>query len=464
MDNMNIENIKGKKVLVVGLGKSGIAAAKALLSLGAMVSVQDSKKREDIDGQLLNYLDSRKIKCFFGCLPGLEADFDMMILSPGVNPELEFVREAEARGTEIVGELEIAYRLGRGTFVAITGTNGKTTTTTLVGEIFNKAKKKTHVVGNIGVAVISEALETTEEDWLITETSSFQLQTTKYFKPFVSAIVNLTPDHLNRHHTMEEYGESKAKIWQNQDGRGYLVLNADDEVLNKLCLENIRKKPEAKIIPFSGKKELSLGAFLKGDMLTIKNENGEEISLCSKDELKILGKHNIENALAAAAICYFSGIEAEVIKAGLLDFNGVEHRIEYAGEIDGIKFYNDSKGTNVDAAIVAINAIEKDILLIAGGDGKGQDFSPLIKNFKGKVKKLILLGRDKNILKDCAEAEGFMDFVLCKDMDECVKVAYELAEKGDNVLLSPACASWDMYENFEQRGRHFKDCVNRLGM
>ena len=205
MYNMNLENIKDRRVLIVGMGKSGVAAAQAMLKLGANVTIQDSKEREKTDAQLLNFLEGKNVKCYFHQLPEHVADFDMIILSPGVNPELEFIREAEADGAEIVGELEIAYRVARGTFVAITGTNGKTTTTTLVGEIFKNAGRKTHVVGNIGVAVISKALDADEDDWLITETSSFQLQTIKYFKPEISAILNLTPDHLNRHHTMEAY-------------------------------------------------------------------------------------------------------------------------------------------------------------------------------------------------------------------------------------------------------------------
>ena len=206
--------------MVVGLGKSGIAAVQAMLKLGADVSVQDSKEAEAVDGQLLTFLEGKGVSCYFHEIPEHVENFDMLILSPGVNPELPFIREAEAGGAEIIGELEIAYRIARGIFIAITGTNGKTTTTTLVGEIFKNAKRKTFVVGNIGVAVISKALESDEDDWLVTETSSFQLQTTRYFKPMVSAILNLTPDHLNRHHTMEAYGQAKAAIFRNQDENG----------------------------------------------------------------------------------------------------------------------------------------------------------------------------------------------------------------------------------------------------
>lgn len=459
MENLNLENIKNKRVLVVGLGKSGIAAVQAMLKLGAAVSVQDSKEAAAVDGQLLNFLKGKGVECYFHEIPEHVEKFDMLILSPGVNPELDFIQEAKAGGAEIIGELEIAYRIARGTFIAITGTNGKTTTTTLVGEIFKNARRKTFVVGNIGVAVISKALESDEDDWLVTETSSFQLETTRYFKPMVSAILNLTPDHLNRHHTMEAYGAAKAKIFANQDENGYCVVNYDD----KLCY-SLTKGCKAKIVPFSRKEQLPFGAFLKGDKLVLKNEAGELIELCSRSELKIIGDHNVENALAAAAVCYFSGIDAETIAETLKEFGGVEHRIEFSGEINGVKFYNDSKGTNVDAAVIALRAIKEKIILIAGGDGKGQEFDELVKNFDGRVKHLVLIGRDGPIIVETADRLGYHDYSFGKDMDECVKKAFELAQPGDTVLLSPACASWDMYDNFEQRGKHFKDCVKRLGI
>ena len=276
MENKNLENIKGKKVLVVGMGKSGIAAVQAMLALGAEVAIQDSKDRSAIDGQLLNFLEGKNVTCYFHAVPVAEERFDMLILSPGVDPALPFVQEAKAHGAEIIGELEIAYRIARGTFVAITGTNGKTTTTTLTGEIFKRSGRKTYVVGNIGVAVISKALEADEDDWLVTETSSFQLETIRYFKPAVSAILNLTPDHLNRHHTMEAYGAAKARIFENQDESGYCIANYDDKLsfgLTGSC--------SAKVIPFSIKEELPLGAYLRADgMLVIENEAGEVLELC----------------------------------------------------------------------------------------------------------------------------------------------------------------------------------------
>lgn len=453
----NLNNIRNKKVLVVGLGKSGIAAAQAMLRLSAEVSIQDSKKEENIDGQLLAFLKGKGVTCYFDRVPSDMSQFDMLILSPGVSPELSFIKEAQKAGVEIIGELEIAYRIGHGRYAAITGTNGKTTTTTLVGEIFKAAKRKTYVVGNIGVAVISASMDAEEDAWLVTETSSFQLETTRYFKPAVSAILNLTPDHLNRHHTMEAYGAAKAKIFANQREDGYLVINYDDKTCYALA-----KNCKAKIVPFSRKEQLPFGTFVKDGQIVIKIENGDIIEICGTDELLIIGSHNLENALAAAAICYFAGIDPKIIGDTIRTFSGVAHRLEYCGSVDGVKYYNDSKGTNVDAAVTAIRAIEKNILLIAGGDAKGQEFDEFVKEFDGSVKKLILLGRDGHLIQEAAEKIGFTDIVSCKNMDECVRTAAQTAQPGDTVLLSPACASWDMYDNFEQRGEHFKQCVSGL--
>ncbi len=451
-------NMQNKKVLIVGMGKSGIAATQAMLKLGAKVFVQDSKPLSEIEPQLVNFLISRNVKCYFAEKPSCLEDIDMMIVSPGVPLELGFVQEAINKGVEVVGELEIAYRAGNGNYVAITGTNGKTTTTTLVGEIFKNAKKKTYVVGNIGVAVISMALSAELDSWLITETSSFQLETTKYFKPKVSAILNLTPDHLNRHHTMENYGAAKAKIFENQDENGYYIANYDDPVSFQLS-KNCKK---AKIVPFSRKVKLPYGAFVADGRIVIINDTGNLIALCGVDELKIPGEHNLENALAAAAISYFAGIEPDVISDTLRAFRGVEHRLEYCGQVDGVHFVNDSKGTNPDASIKAIEAMKNNIILIAGGYDKGSDFTDFIKAFDGRVKHMVLLGKTAPKIKEQAEAIGFYNITLAKNMEECVISAFKLAVPGDTVLLSPACASWDMYSCFEQRGEHFKNCVHGL--
>lgn len=453
-NNTSMEN---KRVLIVGMGNSGKAAAQAMVKLGAHVSVADSKKEDDIDPQLITFLKDKSVNCFFGILPQNMSEFDIIILSPGVSPELDFIKEARAAGAEIIGELEIAYRVGRGNYVAITGTNGKTTTTTLVGEIYKNAGKKTYVVGNIGVAVISKALSADEDSWLITETSSFQLETIDEFKPVVSAILNLTPDHMDRHKTMEKYGAAKAEIFRNQTKNEYCVINYDDEECRKLA-ESCR----ARVIPFSRTRQLDLGAFVKGDNIIVKDEGGAEHIICGVHELLIPGSHNLENALAACAISYFGGIETASIAQSLKEFKGVEHRIELCGEVDGIRFVNDSKGTNTDAAAKAIEAMKHNIILIAGGYDKGAAFDEFVKLFEGRVKALMLLGKTASKIKDAAEKVGFTNTIILKDMEACVREAYRVAEPGDVVLLSPACASWDMYSNFEQRGRHFKSCVERL--
>ena len=454
---LNLDNIKDKKVLVVGMGKSGIAAVEAMVKLGADVYVQDSKEADAVAEELMGFLKDNGVTCSFGCVPEDMGIFDMVILSPGVPPELGFIQEAKKAGAEVIGELEVAYRFGKGNYVALTGTNGKTTTTTLVGEIFKKAGKETHVVGNIGVAVISKSLDVEDDAWLVTETSSFQLETICDFKPAVSAVLNLTPDHLNRHKTMENYGAAKARIFENQDENQYLVINYDD----KVCYD-LAKACRAKVVPFSRMEQLDFGAFVKDGYIVIKNEEGKEVRFCKTDELSIPGTHNLENALAAAAIAYFAGLDPAVITAALVEFQGVEHRIEFCGEVDGVRFVNDSKGTNPEASIKAIEAMKGGIILIAGGYDKGSDFDELIEAFNGKVKHMVLLGKTAPAIKETAEKYGFMNSVIVNDMEECVNEGFRLAQPGDTVLLSPACASWDMYKSFEQRGDHFKECVKKL--
>lgn len=451
------DEVKGKKILVVGMGKSGKAAVQELHKLGAQVVAQDVHTMDAVDPKFAKYLEKEGIPALFGCNPDNMGEYDLVVISPGVSPDLSFLQEARLSGVEVIGELELAYRLSKGTFIAITGTNGKTTTTTLVGKIFEKARRKTAVVGNIGVAVVSKALESTEDEWMVTEASSFQLETVKEFHAKVSAILNLTPDHLNRHKTMEAYGAAKAQVFRNQDENDYLVINYDD----KTCFA-LAEKCKATVVPFSRKEELKMGAFLQDDEMVIRDENGIVRPICSIRDLKIIGDHNVENALAAAAISFFAGVDPESIREAIVEFPGVEHRIEYCGLVDGVKFYNDSKGTNVDAAVIALKALKERIILIAGGDGKAQDFMELAENLQGRVKALVLLGRDANQIEACARKVGFDAIYNEKDMNACVKKCMELAEEGDKVLLSPACASWDMYDNYEQRGDHFKACVQQL--
>ncbi len=451
------ESLKGKKVLVVGLGKSGKAAVKVLAHAGADVCAQDSAAADKLDDEFLKYTESAGVKTCLGKAPDDMSSFDMVVMSPGVPLTLDFIEEARGKGIEIIGELELAYRIGEASFAAITGTNGKTTTTTLVGDIFKAAGLEPAVVGNIGNPVVTEAENSTDEDWLVAEVSSFQLETTKYFRPKVSAILNLTPDHLNRHGTMEAYGAAKARIAANQDETEYLVINTDDDKAYALA-----KDTKATLIPFSRLKALDKGAFLDGERIVVKDLSGVEHYICDKSDLHIIGDHNVENVLAASAISFFAGIEADVIGKTVKEFPGVEHRIEFCGRLDDVDYYNDSKGTNVDAALIALKALENGIILIAGGDGKSQDFTEFADHLDGCVEALVLLGRDAPLIEAAARKAGFSKIYNCKDMEECVRKAAELARPGDKVLLSPACASWDMYDNFEQRGRHFKQCVKMM--
>lgn len=449
--------ISTKKILVVGMGRSGIAAVRELHTLGATVAAQDINTVDKIDPKLITFLDREGIDYYFGTTPEHMHSFDIVVLSPGVNPNLEFLKDGRDKGVEIVGELEMAYRLSRGKYVAITGTNGKTTTTSLVGKIFEESGRNYTVVGNIGVATISKVQESTEDEWMIAEASSFQLETISRFRPVVSAILNFTPDHLNRHGSMDVYGACKAAIGSNQTADDYMIINYDDKACLALACDT-----KAKLVPFSRLDQLEFGAYIDDGYIVIRDESGIVHQICSKDELKIIGNHNLENALAAAAISFFTGINIDVIADAIKKFPGVEHRIEYCGIVDGVKFYNDSKGTNVDASVIALKALEHDIILIAGGDGKSQDFTELGENLEGRVKALVLLGRDAKEIENAARATGFSNIYLENDMNDCVKRAHEVSEEGDKVLLSPSCASWDMYDNYEQRGDHFKNCVNQL--
>ncbi|WP_130864323.1 UDP-N-acetylmuramoyl-L-alanine--D-glutamate ligase [Bacilliculturomica massiliensis] len=446
-----------KKYLVVGMGKSGVAAAEVLTARGADVSVYDKQPEEKMDPQLLNYLKIKGIRGFFAQDPEEIDSFDCLIMSPGAPLSIPFVQAAKEAGAEIIGELELAWRLGKGKYVAITGTNGKTTTTTLVGEIFRNARRRTEVAGNIGVAVVKRAVEADEDTWMVTETSSFQLETIDTFHPIVSALLNVTPDHLDRHGNLENYAAAKARIFENQCPEDYFVVNYDDETSWKLT-----SGCRARVVPFSRKAELPLGAFVRDERIVILDEEAELSDICGVSELIIPGAHNLENALAAAAISYFSGVEPEVIGKTLREFQGVEHRLEFAGEVNGVRYVNDSKGTNPDAAIKALEAMKTGVVLIAGGYDKKASFEGYIRAFDGKVRYLLLLGDTAEKIAETARFMDFTDIVMCRDMEECVRKGSELARPGDTVLLSPACASWDMYDSYEQRGRHFKDCVRRL--
>ncbi len=449
-------DFKNKEVLVVGLATSGIPTVETLINLGAKVSVNDMKSREQL-ADTLEKLKDKDIEAILGKHPTDIDKYDYIVLSPGVPTDLPFINKARKLGIVILGELELAYKLCKGSFIAITGTNGKTTTTALTGEIFKNAKLETYVVGNIGIAAISKALTASKAANMITEVSSFQLESIISFKPKIAAILNISPDHLNRHKTMENYINAKANVFSNQSDDDFLILNADNE-----CTYKLRTETKSKIILFSRKSELKAGCFVMNNNIIFSKDGLEKEIICGVDEIKMPGDHNLENALAATAIARCSGIDKEVIAYTLKNFKGVEHRLEFVEEIEGVSFVNDSKGTNPDASIKAIQAMKTPIILIAGGMDKGSNFEEFIQSFNGKVKHMVLIGETAKDLKQTSQKYGFVHSNEVKDMEEAVKEAFKIAVSGDTVLLSPACASWDMYPNFEVRGKHFKSSVEKL--
>ncbi|QQY80536.1 UDP-N-acetylmuramoylalanine--D-glutamate ligase [Keratinibaculum paraultunense] len=449
-------DLNDKNILILGLGISGVSTVKALDKLGANIIVSDIKTQYE----LKNYIDKIKdidIVYRLGTNEVSLENIDLIVKSPGVPLDLQVLKDAKSKGIEVITDLELAYRLNPNkNIIAITGTNGKTTTTTLTGEYFKKAGYNVFVVGNIGVGILWNMINSKDDDIFVIEASSFQLENTIEFKPKVSLILNLTPDHLNWHKTFENYIEAKKKIFKNQGKDEYTVLNYDDPLLR-----NMKDEVKSNLIWFSVKNKLSKGIYIEDGYIVI--DDGIKVEKVLKTEdVKIIGEHNLENALASVAIAWIMGLDIDIIRDVLRTFPGVEHRIEYVTTIDEVKFYNDSKGTNSDASIKAIEAVDSPIILIAGGMDKGTEFDDLILSFKGKVKALVLLGETKYKLKETAIKHGFDKVYLVENMEEAVKKSFELAEQGDNVLLSPACASWDMYDSFETRGEHFKQIVYGL--
>lgn len=447
-----------ERVMVAGAGKSGIAASRMLLKLGGAVLLYDSNADLDESSIRQNFDDDRDVKVVLGKLqPSDLKGITLCIISPGIPLDADFVGVLDDCGVAVWSEIQLAFSKDKGKVVAITGTNGKTTTTTLTGELLKKKYPQTFVVGNIGLPYTETALMSTEESMTVLEVSSFQLETITDFHPHVSAILNITPDHLNRHHTMEEYIRVKEDIASNQTKEDYCILNYEDPVLREFGESGI----EPRVIFFSSAHELDEGIFLRGRDIILK-KGGEETKVLNVDELQILGTHNHENAMAAIAMALCCGVELDSIREGLREFKAVEHRIEFVRNRGGIKFYNDSKGTNPDAAIKAIQSMPGRIVLIAGGYDKHSEYDEWIEAFDGRVKELILMGQTREAIDRCARAHGFQNIVFVDDMEEAVKTAYSYADMGDCVLLSPACASWGMFKNYEERGRIFKECVMNL--
>ena len=445
---------KNKNVLVCGMAKSGISASLLLKKLGANVTIQDLKTEDTISN--INILKNENINLYLGKNPekNLIDKMDIIVVSPGLPLDLDFILYAKNK-VKIISEIELAYLVCKATTVAITGTNGKTTVTTLVGEIISNYKKS-FVVGNIGTAFSEKVLEMKEEDFAVCEVSSFQLETIHNFRPKVSVILNITPDHLNRHKTMENYIFAKERIFENQKNDDFLILNYEDEICKKMA-----NKTNANVFYFSSKNEIEKGVYLKNEDIFI-NCFGKNEKFININELNILGVHNIENVMASILICACLKVPFEIIKNTVINFKGVEHRIEFVCNKNGVDYYNDSKGTNVDASIKAVLAMKKPIYLIAGGYDKETDFKDFIKNFEKRVKKLILIGEVKEkIAKQCEEM-NFFNFEIANNLEEAVKICFENAKTGDCVLLSPACASWDMFKNFEERGNLFKSYVQNI--
>lgn len=446
-----------KKVLVFGTGISGIGAAKLLEKVQAEVILYDGNEKlckEEIRKKLPN--DS-KCEIVLGALSKeLLESLDLVVMSPGVPLDIPAVEQIKAAGIPIWGEIELAYQMSEGMVLAITGTNGKTTTTALLGEIMKAYAESVFVVGNIGNPYTDAALFMTEDSYTVAEISSFQLETIDTFAPKVSAILNITEDHLNRHHTMEEYIRVKELITKNQTKEDYCILNYEDEVLREFG-----EKCPAKTVFFSSERKLEKGVFLDGDVICLKTDK-ETFEIVKTEELKILGKHNYENVMAASAMAYYAGVPMEVIHKAVTQFRAVAHRIEFVEEIDGIAYYNDSKGTNPDAAIKGIQAMNRPTLLIGGGYDKESSYEEWIQSFDGKVKYLVLIGQTREKIQEAAHKCGFMNTILADNLEEAVSICTEKAEKGDAVLLSPACASWGQFDNYEQRGDKFKEYVYAL--
>lgn len=450
-------NMNGKRVLVFGTGISGIAAAKLLTDQKATVILYDENSDLNRNRVLESFEDDEMVALFTGRLEdSLIEKLDLVVLSPGVPTDLALVERFRSAGLPIWGEIELAFRFGQGDVLAITGTNGKTTTTALLGEIMKKHTESVFVVGNIGIPYTSVAGETTESSVTVAEISSFQLETIDRFCPRVSAILNITPDHLNRHHTMENYIAAKVSITKNQTQDEVCVLNYEDETLRKEAAHI-----PARILYFSSLHRLEEGFYLE-DGRIIYAHDGLKEEVLPTDELNILGRHNHENAMAASAMAVSYGVPLKTIRAALRSFQAVEHRIEYVTEKRGVRFYNDSKGTNPDAAIKGIQAMDRPTLLIGGGYDKQSEYTEWINSFDGKVKKLVLIGQTREKIAAEADRLGFHDYVFADSLQEAVDICYENAVNGDAVLLSPACASWGMFPNYEVRGRMFKEMVHAL--
>jgi UDP-N-acetylmuramoylalanine--D-glutamate ligase len=446
--------LAGRKALVIGAARSGIASARFLAQRGATVALNDRKPLTEWSPEALA-LKSEGVGQFAGDPPALLLDqIDLVVVSPGVPTKAIPIRYADRRGAEVIGEVELASRFLRGGMVAITGTNGKTTTTSLVGAMLKDAGMKVQVAGNIGTPLISMVESSRDEDWTVVEVSSFQLETIVDFHPMVAAVLNVTPNHLDRYDSLMDYAAAKLRIFRNQTTGDVAILNADDEIVSSWA-SGLR----AKVVQFSVKHELRTGLFLRGRELVSRTREGERV-LATRDEMRLRGTHNVENVLAAMAVGQAFGLEPESLRRTVQRFRPVEHRLEEVSEIEGVRFINDSKATSVDATMKALEAFSEDpgkIVLILGGRGKQTPYAPLAPLIKKLVRKMILIGEDAPKIE--TELKKAALFERAANMHDAVTRSFAAAKRGDIVLLAPACASFDMFESFEHRGRAFKDEV-----
>ncbi len=450
-------DLRDKKVLVVGSGISGIGAVEALCHVGAYPILYDANEKLKKEEVAAKFAPGTSIQIVIGALPKETAQMvDLVVLSPGVPTDTEFVESFRLRGIRIWGEIELAYRIGRGRVIGITGTNGKTTTTSLVGEIMAAYCGDVDVVGNIGNPYTLTALDSTDDTVTVAEISSFQLETVEAFAPQVSAILNITPDHLNRHHTMEKYAAAKETIAGKQSKEQVCVLNYENDYTR-----DFGGRCPARVVWFSSRRRLENGFYEEGGKI-YQAIDGQSSFIMNVHDMNLVGTCNVENVMAAIAIALAMGVPMETILTVVRQFKAVEHRIEFVATKNGVDYYNDSKGTNPDAAIQGIRAMRKPTVLIGGGYDKQSEYDEWIEAFDNKVKCLVLIGQTREKIAACARAHGVQNIILADSFEEAFAVCVREAVSGDAVLLSPACASWGMFPDYEARGRLFKELVNRL--
>ena len=449
-------DLEGKRVLVVGLARTGLACALFSAAYGAHVTATDDRAESEL-GETATRLREAGVKLEAGGLR--EESFleqDLIVVSPGVPANIPALAAARKKGIAIWSEIELAWRYLRGKLVAITGSNGKTTTTSLVGHILRTSNIPTHVGGNIGTPLLSFVERSSDTDVTVAEVSSFQLETVDAFRPEIGVLLNLTPDHLDRHTTFEEYAAAKMRMFENQLERDWAVLNADDPEVTK------RTPAKPKLCWFSRQKRVAVGAFLLNDNIMFRNE-GFEVELAKRSQIPLRGEHNLENVLAACAASYLAGATPAAIAKGVKTFQAVEHRLEFVAEIGGVEFFNDSKATNVDAAVKALEAFPSGLRVILGGKDKGSPYTPLVPLLKERARQVLLIGAAApKIADDLAELGTVVPIERADTLERAVHLAYRSAEAGDTVLLAPACSSFDQFENYEHRGRAFKQAVQQL--